>query len=374
MRSTLRAAALALPLALVCAAPAAAAPELEPVGSFTAPTYVTSPPGDPRLFVTERAGQVRILGKDGVVNPRPSSTSRATPRRSASAACSRWRSARLRRQRPRVRLRHRRRRDAADPGVPPLAERSQPSRAGGRPIRAQPGARGTPTTTAARSSSTRPGGCTRASGTAAGQGPGPERPEPRDAARQAHPHRPAADRGRRRLQRPAGQPVRRLDPRARRDLGLWAAQPVPVLVRPPDRGPVARRRRGEHARGGRSRGAGVGGQNYGWRCYEGTIPTPMVATPCDGDRPCPAAVRPRPAADGACSITGGYVVRDSGLPTLFGRYLYGDLCVPEIQSATANGEPGTGDRNVGEPPRVLRAGRLRPALHGVAQRPGLADP
>ena len=47
-------------------------------------------------------------------------------------------------------------------------------------------------------------------------------------------------------------------------------------------------------------------------------------------------------ADGVCSITGGYVVRDPGLPTLAGRYLYGDLCVPEIQSATTDGEPGTG--------------------------------
>ena len=47
-------------------------------------------------------------------------------------------------------------------------------------------------------------------------------------------------------------------------------------------------------------------------------------------------------ADGVCSITGGYVVRDPGLPTLSGRYLYGDLCVPEIQSAGTDGDPGTG--------------------------------
>ena len=71
MRSSLRAAALALPLALMCAAPAAAAPELEPVGSFAAPTYVTFPPGDARLFVTERAGTVRIVGEAGAVKPEP---------------------------------------------------------------------------------------------------------------------------------------------------------------------------------------------------------------------------------------------------------------------------------------------------------------
>ena len=32
---------------------------------------MTSPPGDPRLFVTERAGVVRIVGKDGAVKPEP---------------------------------------------------------------------------------------------------------------------------------------------------------------------------------------------------------------------------------------------------------------------------------------------------------------
>ena len=31
-------------------------------------------------------------------------------------------------------------------------------------------------------------------------------------------------------------------------------------------------------------------------------------------------------ADGFCSITGGYVVRDRGVPGLYGRYVYGDYC------------------------------------------------
>ena len=87
--------------------------------------------------------------------------------------------------------------------------------------------------------------------------------------------------------------------------------------------------------------AGVGGQNYGWRCYEGTIRTPMIDPPCDA----PGHVLPLfdrdQAADGVCSMTGGYVVRDPGLPTLSGRYLYGDLCVPAIRSATTDGDPGT---------------------------------
>jgi glucose/arabinose dehydrogenase len=44
---------------------------LTPVGMFSSPVYVTSPPGDPsRLFVVERGGTVRVV-KDGVVLPTP---------------------------------------------------------------------------------------------------------------------------------------------------------------------------------------------------------------------------------------------------------------------------------------------------------------
>jgi glucose/arabinose dehydrogenase len=52
-------------LALAAPASAAAALTLEPVGSFNSPTYVTSPPGDAsRLFVVERSGVIRVI-RDG---------------------------------------------------------------------------------------------------------------------------------------------------------------------------------------------------------------------------------------------------------------------------------------------------------------------
>ena len=52
-------------------------------------------------------------------------------------------------------------------------------------------------------------------------------------------------------------------------------------------------------------------------------------------------------ADG-CSVTGGYVVRDRSLPTLYGRYLYGDFCAGDLRSFTARpGHPATDDRPLG---------------------------
>jgi hypothetical protein len=36
---------------------------------------------------------------------------------------------------------------------------------------------------------------------------------------------------------------------------------------------------------------------------------------------------------GNCAIIGGYVVRDPALTTLYGRYLFGDLCNPVIYEA-----------------------------------------
>ena len=43
----------------------AVAATLQPVGSFSDPIYITSPPGDPRLFVVERGGTIEVL-HDGV--------------------------------------------------------------------------------------------------------------------------------------------------------------------------------------------------------------------------------------------------------------------------------------------------------------------
>jgi hypothetical protein len=77
-----------------------------------------------------------------------------------------------------------------------------------------------------------------------------------------------------------------------------------------------------------ARGAGKGA-NFGWRVYEGSVPNFPTES-------APGHVRPvleRLHSEGVCSITGGYVVRDRALGPLYGRYLHGDLCEPRIHAA-----------------------------------------
>jgi glucose/arabinose dehydrogenase len=78
------------------------------------------------------------------------------------------------------------------------------------------------------------------------------------------------------------------------------------------------------------RGAGRGA-NFGWSAFEGFARL-------NEDQPAPNAVPPVLVYghdDGNCSVTGGYVVRDRSLTTLYGRYLYGDYCVGDLRSFPA---------------------------------------
>jgi glucose/arabinose dehydrogenase len=84
------------------------------------------------------------------------------------------------------------------------------------------------------------------------------------------------------------------------------------------------------------------GANYGWSVFEGDR----------RNRPgtAPHAVFPVLVArhsDGYCAIIGGYVVRDPALVSLYGRYLYGDLCHPEIQAVTLSPGHARGNRGTG---------------------------
>ena len=74
---------------------------------------------------------------------------------------------------------------------------------------------------------------------------------------------------------------------------------------------------------------GARGANFGWRPWEGRRR--------NFDEPAPGAVFPvitHSHQAGFCSITGGYVVRDRGVPGLYGRYVYGDYCISRLRGST----------------------------------------
>jgi glucose/arabinose dehydrogenase len=89
---------------------------------------------------------------------------------------------------------------------------------------------------------------------------------------------------------------------------------------------------------GRGRGA-----NFGWKCFEGALPNDGTMPPCTP----PGHVPPVFEYDraGCQAITGGYVVRDPGLPSLLGRYVYGDYCDGVIRSVAPS--TGTGEAAAG---------------------------
>jgi Glucose / Sorbosone dehydrogenase len=72
------------------------------------------------------------------------------------------------------------------------------------------------------------------------------------------------------------------------------------------------------------------GLNYGW-------------SRCEGAGPCsvPGAVQPAlnlPRGAGYTGVIGGFVVRDPGLPTLLGRYVFGDLSKGTVLSVALGAE------------------------------------
>lgn len=102
----------------------------------------------------------------------------------------------------------------------------------------------------------------------------------------------------------------------------------------------------------------VGGEgaNYGWNCREGFSAYPQPGASCAGASGFTEPVFDYPHADPhdgtahGCAITGGYVVRDPTLGSLYGRYVYADYCVGEIRSLLLPATVGSlagGDRSEG---------------------------
>jgi glucose/arabinose dehydrogenase len=96
--------------------------------------------------------------------------------------------------------------------------------------------------------------------------------------------------------------------------------------------------------------AGTGaGKNYGWRCFEGSLPYTSSSTiPC-GSCTAPSCnlVFPVHEYDHSvgCSITGGYVYRGCAIPDLRGEYFFADYCADVIFSGRFQGGVFVGPTN-----------------------------
>ncbi len=76
-----------------------------------------------------------------------------------------------------------------------------------------------------------------------------------------------------------------------------------------------------------------GGENYGWRCYEGTHE--YNTSGCSG--PFVDPILEYSHSGGRCSVTGGYVYRGHGISGFDGTYIFGEYCTGEIWFATSGG-------------------------------------
>lgn len=84
-------------------------------------------------------------------------------------------------------------------------------------------------------------------------------------------------------------------------------------------------------------GGTPGGQNYGWRCYEGFEPYNTNGCGDISEYVMPVAVYGR-AGDGGCSISGGEVYRGTKMTSLYGMYLYADYCSDNIWAISRDEE------------------------------------
>ncbi len=318
-----RAAALTLLLVLVFAAPAGAAPTLVPLGRFTSPTWAGSPAGDTRrVFVTERVGRVRLI-LDGVVQTTPFinltgitlATSQERGLLSVAFAPDYAFSGRfyvyLTAQSPagEIQIREYRRSVVNENVGDPMTGRlllaiphSQASNHNGGQLQIGPDGK---------------------LWLATGDGGGSN-------DQFGHAQDPTSMLGK----------LLRLDPASGDGemVGVGLRNPWRFSFLPDGQIVIADVGQNQYE----EINVGVA-SNYGWPSWEGA--NKRASDPrCDTGTAMPVLTKTH-SGDGFCSITGGYVVRDPGLPTLLGRYVYGDFCNDALRSVFL--PAGTGDAPVG---------------------------
>ncbi len=94
--------------------------------------------------------------------------------------------------------------------------------------------------------------------------------------------------------------------------------------------------------------AAADGANFGWDALEGLAPyddeNSGTADPGGTTKPIFAYSHSR---GGSCSVTGGYVVADPGLRSLYKRYVYADFCEGELRSLVPHLKRASGERKLG---------------------------
>jgi glucose/arabinose dehydrogenase len=91
--------------------------------------------------------------------------------------------------------------------------------------------------------------------------------------------------------------------------------------------------------------AAANGANFGWNDFEGFAPFPGAHPPTANPTVKPIKVYGH--SGGACSIIGGYVVRDARLRPLLHRYVYGDFCTGRVRSLIPNPSGARRDKTTG---------------------------
>jgi glucose/arabinose dehydrogenase len=90
------------------------------------------------------------------------------------------------------------------------------------------------------------------------------------------------------------------------------------------------------------------GANFGWDAFEGSsrYDDESSDTPDPGGTIKPILAFPH-SRGGSCSVTGGYVVHDRSLRSLYKRYVYADFCEGELRSLVPHLKRAGNDRKLG---------------------------
>jgi glucose/arabinose dehydrogenase len=109
----------------------------------------------------------------------------------------------------------------------------------------------------------------------------------------------------------------------------------------------------------------AGGENWGWRCYEGFSTFNTTGCPHPNLLHFPVYAYPI-SGQSECAVTGGYVYRGCDIPDLYGTYIFGDFCSAQIWAVDPNDpnlpyNPSQGGTN----PVVSIRSQLSPSVEGL---------